>query len=57
MGYPWHTLHTFEDGIALILTHINQRLQSLGYPDEVWLDYNEQLRINRLARRQFLEQH
>ena len=41
--------HTFEDRIALIITHINERLHSLGYPNEIWFDYNEQLRDNHIA--------
>ena len=46
---------TFENGIALIISCINERLRDLGYPNEIWFDYKEQLRSNYITRRHFLE--
>ena len=54
----WHTDwinlgkydHTFEDCIALVITHINEQLRSLGYPDTIWFDFNAQLRDNHITR-------
>ena len=37
---------TFEDDIAHIITSINECLHCLGYLDEIWFDYNNQLQNN-----------